>query len=38
MKKDETADPIGISLFGAVGVVFEAEGFTELVEEFFGHR
>lgn len=38
VNEDKTAHPIHISFFGTVGVVFEAEGFTKLVQEFFWHR
>ncbi len=33
--EDEAFDPFAIGLFGAVGVVLDANGFGELVEEFF---
>lgn len=35
MEEDETAHPVHTGLFGAVGVMFEAQDFAELVEEFF---
>lgn len=36
MEEDETARPIYTRFFGAVGVVFEANGVAHLVEQFFG--
>ena len=38
VEEDETAHPVYIRGFGAIGIVFESQGFAELVEEFFGHR
>ncbi len=38
VEEDEAARPVHVSLFGAVGVVFDAQGFAELVEEFFSHE
>ena len=40
VEEDETGDPIGIRLFGADGVVFEAQHIADLVEQsawLFGH-
>jgi len=37
MEEDEAADPIDVGFFGAIGVVFCAEGIGELVEQFFCH-
>ena len=36
VKADVTFDPIHISIFGAAGVVFDADGGAELVEKFRG--
>lgn len=33
--KDEAANPVYISFFGAIGVVFGADGVADLFEEFF---
>lgn len=38
METDETADPIEVGLFGAVGVVFGAQGLADAVKEFGGHQ
>ncbi|OGO18828.1 MAG: hypothetical protein A2Z14_00400 [Chloroflexi bacterium RBG_16_48_8] len=35
MEKDEAFDPIDIGLFGADGVMFEAEGVLHLIQKFF---
>ena len=37
MEEDVAADPVYVGFFGAVGVVFGAQGVGELVEEFFCH-
>jgi len=37
VKEDVAPDPIQVGFFGAVGVVFEADGFAQLFEEFFCH-
>ena len=37
MEEDESTDPIEVGLLGAIGVVLEAEGFGQLVKEFFWH-
>lgn len=34
--EDVAFDPVFVGLFGAVGVVFESDGVTHLVEEFAG--
>jgi len=34
MEEDIAFDPIFVGLFGAVGVVFEANGIRDLIEEF----
>jgi hypothetical protein len=34
MEEDVAFDPVAVGLFGAVGVVFEAQGVGDLVEEF----
>jgi hypothetical protein len=34
VKQDETSNPIDISLFGAEGIVFEAEAVAHLVKQF----
>jgi hypothetical protein len=34
VEEDVAFDPVFVGLFGAVGVVFEAEGVGDLVEEF----
>ncbi len=38
MEEDVAANPVDVGFFGAVGVVFGAEGVGELVEQFFCHR
>lgn len=38
MKDDVAFDPVDIGLFGAVGVVFGAQGFLDLLKQFFGLR
>ena len=38
VEENVAAHPVYVGLFGAVGVVFGAQEFTGLVEEFFGHR
>ncbi len=37
VEEDEAAHPVDVGFFGAVGVVFDAQGVAELVEEFFSH-
>ena len=34
MKKDKTLDPIHIGIFGAMRIMFDTNGGTQLVEEF----
>lgn len=34
VEEDVAFDPVAVGLFGAVGVVFEAQGVGDLVEEF----
>ncbi|MBU0493635.1 MAG: hypothetical protein KKB13_17455 [Chloroflexi bacterium] len=36
VKEDKAADPVHVGLFGADGIVFEADGVADLVEEFPG--
>ena len=36
VEEDVAFDPFDVGLFGAVGVVFGAEGFAHLIEQFFG--
>ena len=39
IEENESSDPAGISLFGTVGVIFSADGITDLTEQFlFGHQ
>ena len=38
VKEDETRDPVHVSLFGAVGIVFGAYSVTHLIEEFLSLR
>ena len=35
MKEDESLNPFDVGLFGAVGVVPDAQAFANLVEQFF---
>lgn len=36
VEEDVAFDPVFVGLFGAVGVVFGAQGVADLVHEFFG--
>jgi hypothetical protein len=36
MKEDEPPDPVDISIFGADGIVFEADGIAHPIQELFG--
>jgi hypothetical protein len=36
VEKDEAANPLDVGLLCAVGVVLEAEGVADSVEQFFG--
>ncbi len=38
MEEDEAFDPVDVGFFGAIGIVFEAQGFADLVKQFFCHR
>ena len=38
MEEDEAFDPVDVGFFGAIGIMFEAQGFADLVEKFFCHR
>jgi|GEM_PF-5340700 len=38
VEEDEALDPIHIGLFGAIRVVFAADGITDLVKELVGRR
>ena len=38
VEEDVAFDPFFVGLFGAVGVVFEADGVGDLVEQFFAFR
>ena len=38
VKKDEAADPVHVGFFGAIGIVSGAQGFGELIEQFFCHE
>ena len=37
VEEDETAHSIHVGLLGAVGVMFELQGFAELVQKFLSH-
>ena len=37
VEKNETPDPVDVSLFGAIGIVLEAQGIAELIEKFGRH-
>ena len=36
MEEDKSLDPVHIRLFGAVGIMLQAQGFPHLIEELFG--
>ncbi len=36
MEQNEAFDPLDVGLFGAVGIVFTADGVGNLVEQFTG--
>ena len=38
VEEDVAADPVYVGLFGALGVVFDANGVADLFEEFPGFR
>jgi len=38
VEENEAAHPVHISFFGVVGVVFDAQGFAELVEKFLATK
>jgi hypothetical protein len=35
MEEDKALDPFSIGVFGAVGIMFEADGIADLIEDFF---
>jgi hypothetical protein len=34
-EKDEAAHPVHLGLLGAMGVILDAQGITDLIEQFF---
>ncbi len=38
MEKNIAANPLNVSFFRAIGIVFETNGLTDLVEQFFWRR
>jgi len=38
VEEDVAANPFDVGLFGALGVVFDADGIADLFEEFFALR